>query len=187
MLTIDNFQSDVRGNWAYLSKLPGNLKKPKESGTAAFEIYRNTCNSDSEFIVIGPGELRKDEKLVRKYGLITLDQNDKGAILGERQWSMLINDSFLLGAVEKGKRVYLKINSKEFRAEQLGCLKTKKLTTLGRELAILQNAGYERRAQNEDFIVFEQSRKIQFPAITYLWNSLRKVDLDQLAKFSGCC
>ncbi|MFH0242839.1 hypothetical protein ACGRHY_10435 [Streptomyces sp. HK10] len=87
-----------------------------------------------------PGGAGIDDIL--RENLKTIDERvpgvDQGAILHTRNWSILVNDSWLLGGVHSGVPFYL---ASERRQENLYL--APKLKVFGRELANLRSFGYQ--------------------------------------------
>lgn len=185
MLNVDQMKADIRGNWAALIKddRNGNLK-PKNAAEKAHQIFENTFDSEKDYIVIGPDCLRDKKRLVEKHGLITFSpKKSGGAILGEKEWSLLINDCFLLGAIRRGKRVVVvNLKPESLIIEKLWNAKTKSFTTMGRELAILKEAGYV-LVPNENGIGLEVGKSNPYTSLCDLWDRINKSDPSALLKF----
>jgi hypothetical protein len=131
---------DVRSNWAQITQQKSNPRmKVKETASLARDVYQNTLNSPFPFVVIGMNEIRKDEHIKKNICLIT-GRTSEGAVLGEQQWSTLINDVFMIGAVNSGKEVHT--THSRIPIGFIWDHKKSRLTSIGRELAILRLAEY---------------------------------------------
>jgi len=177
MLNVDQIKADIRGNWAALIKddRNGNLK-PKNAAEKAHQIFENTFDSEKDYIVIGPDCLRDKKRLVEKHGLITFSpKKSGGAILGEKEWSLLINDCFLLGAICRGKRVVVvNLKPESLIIEKLWNAKTKSFTTMGRELAILKDAGYV-QVPDENEVVLVADQHKPYASLKELWDRINNI------------
>lgn len=184
MLTIDVLRADIRANWAALYKDNRNRNlKPKSAAENAHQIFKNTFDSGKDYIVIGPDCLRDKEGLAKMHGLITIKK--QGALLGEKEWSLLINDCFLLAAIRGKKKVVIVNFTKEcLTIERIWDKRTNTLTTMGRELAILQEAGYI-RALDEKGVVLVADQSKPYESLQELWDRIKMTDPKKLLNFIG--
>jgi len=142
--SICDFRADIKANWAWLvtSDKKGNPgKNPKIAASLASKIYENTIHADLPFILLGPDCIRRIPELASNFGLCT--SKNAGSILGERQWSLLINDVFMMGGIHSRKEVLLFLK-KDINRNMIWNDASCSLTTFGRELAILHFAGFKR-------------------------------------------
>lgn len=176
---INEFQSDIKTNWAWLvtSDKKGNPgKNYKTAASLASKIYNNTINTELPFILLGRDRIRTQPDLAANFGLCTAKTT--GSILGEHQWSLLINDAFMLGGIHSGKEVLVYMNT-DFQRKMLWDDKSCSLTSFGRELAILQFAGFQRgatRCDNE--IIFSLSKEAPNPkgiTLPMIWAHLKQI------------
>ncbi|NGX38852.1 MAG: hypothetical protein KR126chlam1_00167 [Chlamydiae bacterium] len=187
------FQTEIADSFAAIYKRdkgnPG--KNAKDAAKRAYEIFQNTLNSPLDFILIGPDQIRSNSELAENLGLIITHQKKTkrgkenevvhGAILGESQWSLLINDAFILGAIHGHKEVFLLGKSFKIIEER-----DSSLTTLGREIALLQIAGYQRVATEEkELIAFQLPEEISAEDLTLqaLWNRLDQFEVEAISRF----
>lgn len=150
---FESFQQDIQSHWASIVREdmgnPG--KNPLDAARRAYDIYKNTYHGNLPFILLGANRIRENIPLVDNMGLVTAGHEKKkknsqpiqGSILGEKQWSQLINDVFILGGMHGGKEFHL-ISDGQFPAlDSLWNAKKNCMRSLGRELAILKLSGYQ--------------------------------------------
>ncbi len=144
-----DLQASIRANWAQISRQKGNPgRNYKEAEVLANAVYHNTFLSTSPVIVIGLDQIRKDLYVQKNFCLITgyipkrrsEEHVPVGAVLGEPQWSTLINDLFIMGAANAGKEVHT--THSEIPFASLWDDEKSTLTSFGREIAILKMANY---------------------------------------------
>jgi len=192
---LSTFSTDLaltlRANWASISREKGNPGKgPKKAMDLATAVYQNTLHSSCPFVVIGLNEIRKDADIARNVGLITgrvpkkrnEDIGGYEAVLGEPQWSTLINDMFIIGAINGGKVVHT--THSEIPADRIWDESGKVLASFGRELAILRIAKYQffRAAHFDQIILRPECTEIQ-PNLSYsdIVKALRTVKSEAVA------
>lgn len=177
--TVSELHRHIKENWAEIvtSDKKGNPGiNPKLATEKAFQIYKNII-SDCPFMILGPNRIRSKPEYA-KFGLCT--SQTKGSILGERQWSLLINDIFILGGIHQGKEFQLHLEDAPSR--QLIWNETaNKLTTIGRELAILKLGGYKRSQSIDKIcrkIAFKQSNSsdLRLPEVLEHLKTIKKPD-----------
>ncbi len=157
-LTPDGLTAYYQKHWGEFSKEkmgnPG--RNPKEGAALGYTIYIRSMSKGLGIAVIGPNRLRDDLALVENVGSVLGNSSIKikklskeasyqfaGAILGEKQWSGIINDLFMLGAVHANKEFHFSIPAvKTLKLADLWNAEKQVLTTTGRELLLLLIAGY---------------------------------------------
>ncbi|MGE0669943.1 MAG: hypothetical protein AB7H48_10095 [Parachlamydiales bacterium] len=177
--SIYDFRADIKANWAWLvtSDKKGNPGKNfKIAASLASKIYENTIHADLPFILIGPDRIRNNANLASSFGLCT--SKTAGSILGERQWSLLINDAFMMGGVHSRKDVLLFLK-KDINRNIIWNDASCSLTSFGRELAILQFAGFHRGATLcEKEVIFHLPEGAPDPdhiTLPLIWSHLKQI------------
>ncbi|WP_068470153.1 hypothetical protein [Candidatus Protochlamydia phocaeensis] len=185
------FYKEVKTQWAFIVKegLGNPGKNPKDGGERAYQVYMHTYHSYFRFIILGPDRLRNEEKLVGNVKLIVAQSKKKsredsdslsGSILGEKQWSLLVNDAFILGGMHAGKDFHIATPKKQERFPSLDKLwnaSTHSLRPLGREIIILKLSGYKCVDAHNLGIVFCCCFSDQIPkSLTELRNRVKALD-----------
>ncbi len=163
LLTKEDLFIYCNQNWSGIIKEnqgnPG--RGAKQATELGFEVYKRAASRVLDFTIIGPNRLREDRDLCSNVGQVLgnlskraikeirntpeLLYTAEGAILGEKQWSGLINDLFMLGAVHAKKTFHFSIPAgRELTNQDVWDTKKQKLTTTGRELLLLKLAGYQK-------------------------------------------
>ncbi len=92
-------------------------------------------------ILIGPDRICDRNDLAKNFGVINGDAID-GAMFGDKPWTLIGNDAFMLGAVHAQKPVHL-VAARQLSRAQLWNSKRHCPTILAREISILKLAGYQ--------------------------------------------
>ena len=197
MISLNVFESEIAGSWAMLSKQKGSPgKNPKDAAQRAFDLFTRTKDAPLDFIMLGPDRIRDEESIKSNFGLVNAvektskkkqAQEESGAILGSAYWSTLINDAFIFGAVGGHKDVLL-LMDKLPTAQQLWDSEKRTFTTMGRELFILELAGYHRAemTQKHDILAFTPGDKKSPSALTLkgIWDKIQQTkDASSLIAF----
>jgi hypothetical protein len=192
--SVNEFQPAIKADWAWIvtSDKKGNPgKNYKAAASLASRIYHNTVDADLPFILLGRDQIRTIPDLAANFGLCTT--RTQGSILGERQWSLLINDAFILGGIHSRKDVLVMMN-KDFKRNMLWNDKSCSLTSFGRELAILQFAGFQRISTfSQTEVIFHLHESAPDPkdiTLPEIWAHLKQIrSPDSLLAFVNeyCC
>lgn len=179
--TLKDFQALCKSQWAAINKenKGRNIgKNPQHGAERIFAIYFNTFNAPLPFVLLGLDRIRDDRLLRQNFGLIT--EKTEGAILGENPWSQFINDGFVLGASHARKEVFVLISNAKGKIWDVA---SERLTILGRELAILQIAGYRRVQSEKGVMAFLIQKDAPLVSLEQLWVGLKKVSKLELEQF----
>src|SRR5262245_37266897 len=136
----------------------------KEAAALGHTVYSRALVKGVGIAIIGPNRLRENVELVGNVGCVLGNVSNAikrlpedsyicaGAILGEKQWSGLINDLFMLGSVHAKKQFQFSLPSEtELKLTYILNTENEHLTTTGRELLLLLLAGYVKASAKKIF------------------------------------
>lgn len=139
-----------KANAEYENLAKVNFQKQLENLNKIYNniFFQSDCGScDPGFFVIGSGNLRQRPEERRNLGTLSENSKDTGAIFAPKKWSLLVNDTMLVAAINAVKQCMLYqpplTDSWEERDFQVSDVwENDAPRVFARELAILKAAGY---------------------------------------------
>ena len=137
---FSQLERTISRHWATVATQNSSLTSPADAADLAIRVYSAVANSELQLIVIGSGRISDEVDLAANFGVISRDPGD-GALFGDKPWTLLGNDAFMLAAIHSKKTVHL-VAAKPLALAQLWNQKRHCPTILVREIEILRLANY---------------------------------------------
>ena len=133
-----------------------------------FKTYQNSTRTELGFKVLGSEELRENEEYLNIYGTLSTDapllpskfvlsdevSTDRGSILSDNDWSILKNDSVMLGTIHTFQTIYINGNPKKLTMAFFFDSQESRPRLVGREITMLIAGGYKRIRNGHFGLVF---------------------------------